>query len=77
MKEICILLLVLVLFTCKTKKVSSKYRGVTWDSRENKWKSQIGLEGKVKHLGYFNSEILAARRYDAEALITDDRNRNF
>ena len=42
------------------KKTSSKYRGVTWNSRDNKWQSSIWVEGKRKSLGYFTDENEAA-----------------
>jgi len=45
----------------------SKYKGVSWFKRDNKWKAQISINGKNKHLGYFLSEEEAARAYDAKA----------
>ena len=47
----------------KDKKGSSKYVGVYWDKKANKWKSQIYINGKVKHLGLFNYELLAHESY--------------
>lgn len=49
----------------KVKEVvfSSKYKGVTWDKASNKWKSQIIINGKKKHLGRFDSEIEAHHAY--------------
>ena len=43
---------------------NSKYRGVYWNKRENKFHSQAYLDNKRIHLGYFNIEINAARAYD-------------
>jgi hypothetical protein len=42
----------------------SKFKGVTWHSRDNKWQAQITVDGMSKHLGYFKSEEAAARKYD-------------
>jgi hypothetical protein len=43
---------------------TSKYRGVSWSKKLNKWKSEIYLNGKNVHLGLFNSEIEAANTYN-------------
>lgn len=45
----------------------SSFKGVTWKSSHNKWNARITIEGKTKHLGYFDSEIEAATAYDAAA----------
>lgn len=45
----------------------SKYKGVSWHKRKNKWISSITIEGKRFHLGYFDSEEDAARAYDEQA----------
>ena len=42
----------------------SRYRGVNWAKRDQRWKAEIKWEGKQKHLGYFITEEDAARRYD-------------
>ena len=44
----------------------SQYRGVCWDKQRCKWKAQIKdpVANKVKHLGLFIDEELAARSYD-------------
>ena len=49
--------------TSKDKKGLSKYTGVTWFSRDKKWKAQITINGKNKHLGYFKDEEEAAEAY--------------
>lgn len=45
----------------------SQYKGVNWDKKTGKWRAQIQLNGKVKHLGYSNDEVKAAEFYDAKA----------
>lgn len=49
------------------KGTSSKYKGVYWYKRSEKWKCEINIGGKNKHLGYFQSEIEAAETYDKAA----------
>lgn len=49
------------------KNSSSIYKGVSWKKDKNKWRAQITINGKQKHLGYYNSEVEAARAYDATA----------
>lgn len=46
---------------------SSMYRGVSWDKRAEKWHCYIGWERKMIHLGSFDNEIDAAKRYNQEA----------
>ena len=46
---------------------SSKFRGVCWDKRAQKWKASISIDGKQKNLGYFADEETAARKYDEHA----------
>ena len=38
---------------------SSSLRGVDWAARLGKWRARIRVAGKLKHLGYFNSEEAA------------------
>lgn len=47
---------------------SSAYKGVCWDKREGRWKSCITLGEKHRHIGYFATEVEAARAYDAKAI---------
>ena len=44
----------------------SQYKGVTRHKR--KWRAQIKLDGKTKHLGLFNNELDAGAAYDLAAL---------
>lgn len=48
----------------KRAKASSRYRGVSWNKDKNKWRAEIKHLGKRKMLGYFTSEIEAAKAYD-------------
>lgn len=54
-------------------KSSSKYTGVSWNKNNEKWTSQIVLNGKVKHLGSFTTEEEASLYYD-NALIAIKNN---
>ena len=45
------------------KGCSSKYTGVNWSKRANKWRANIIIKGKQEHLGYFNDELEAAKAY--------------
>ena len=50
----------------KHLKSSSKYVGVSWDKQIKKWRAQIQINGKSKHLGYFACELKAAYAYQTE-----------
>jgi hypothetical protein len=47
---------------------TSRYKGVAFDKKNENWESYIGYQGKKIHLGKFDNEIDAARRYNEEAL---------
>lgn len=49
------------------KRKSSKYKGVSWFKLRKKWRVRITVNKKVKHLGYFNHEQLAALVYNLAA----------
>jgi hypothetical protein len=50
----------------KDRKGVSKYTGVTFNKKSNKWKSQIWIDGKNKTLGSFDDELEAHRAYQKE-----------
>jgi len=50
-------------------KTSSRFKGVYWNYKSNGWESRIRSSGKQKHLGTFQSEIMAAMAYDEAAKI--------
>jgi len=47
---------------------SSSFKGVSWDRGNRKWKAQIVIGGRKRHLGLFAAGDDAARAYDAAAL---------
>lgn len=48
----------------KTKgKFTSKYRGVSWDKYNKKWKAHIRLNKKQIHIGYFKTEESAKQAH--------------
>ncbi len=51
-------------FKLKRNGASSKYRGVSWDSKKGKW--QVNVLGK--YIGRFNDETDAAAAYDSFAI---------
>mgnify|MGYP001571278685 CR=1 FL=1 len=55
------------MFNAKKKHGSSKYKGVYFNKKIKKWCAQIHPNGKRVHIGYFQSEIDAARSYNQTA----------
>jgi len=45
---------------------TSKYIGVSWSKIAKKWKSEIRINGKKIHLGYYKKEQEAAQAYQNE-----------
>lgn len=45
----------------------SQYKGVCWSENKKRWRANICLNSKQTHLGYFDSEALAAAAYDEAA----------
>ena len=54
-------------FVPRVSTKSSKYRGVTWHKKANKWRAQIKVGGKSEWLGDFDDEAEAAKAYDTRA----------
>jgi len=52
----------------------SKYRGVSFNLHTGKWQSQITFRKKVKHLGYYKEEVLAAHAYNEAAILVYGQN---
>lgn len=50
------------------KNNTSGYAGVNWAKREQKWRARIKVDGKEKHLGYFDdkNDAIAAKKYAEE-----------
>jgi len=46
-----------------------KYKGVSWHTKSNMWRVRIGYDRKTISLGYFNSDIEAAKTYDEAAKV--------
>jgi len=46
---------------------SSKYRGVTWCNRRKNWLCRVKWNGRLKYVGYFDSEMEAALKHDERA----------
>jgi len=51
---------------------SSKYTGVSWQKRKQKWRASIGINGKIKHLGVFNDEKEASEYYEAALICVNE-----
>jgi len=47
--------------------LSSTFRGVSWHKLNQKWKANISINGKTKHVGYFDDEETAATKFDEHA----------
>jgi len=46
---------------------TSRFKGVFWYKTIRKWRVRICVDGKSKHVGYFDDEIEAAKAYNEEA----------
>lgn len=45
---------------------TSKYTGVSWYKKSNKWRAAIQINGIIKHLGYYKNEYKASQAYQIE-----------
>jgi hypothetical protein len=52
----------------KSQNTTSKYKGVNFHKKSQKWVAQIQLNNKNLHLGLFNSEEVAAEAYNTKAI---------
>lgn len=52
----------------KSKTGTSKYKGVSWSNRTNRWYSAIGANKKLYFLGGFDNEEDAAKAYNEMAV---------
>ena len=50
------------------KRMTSKYKGVSWCKRTKSWKAQITIKSKTLWCGRFKKEDDAAKAYDNKAL---------
>ena len=53
--------------TKTTRPTSSKYKGVCWHKKAQKWMAHIKLNGKLRYLGLFVQEQDAAEAYNEAA----------
>jgi hypothetical protein len=57
----------------KRKGCSSKYKGVYIDKKSRRFKAAIRCRNLRLHLGYFDTEVEAAKAYDAAAKLHHDK----
>jgi len=60
----------------KKTNCTSIYKGVCFLKTSDRWKSQICINKKVKHLGLFNTELEAAQKYN-ECIIDNNLSQFF
>jgi hypothetical protein len=53
--------------TVNGRKYTSNFKGVSWDSKREKWVVQISKGEMHRHIGRFGDEIAAAQAYDEAA----------
>jgi hypothetical protein len=51
----------------KPKSNTSGFKGVSWHKRDSRWMVNIGVGGRIRHVGSFTRIEDAARAYDSEA----------
>jgi len=52
----------------KHPNTSSIYKGVSWDKQTKKWRAYIRVKSVLKHLGFYQEESDAAKKYNNNAL---------
>src|SRR6202522_3121523 len=52
----------------KRNNISSKYKGVGWHKQNKKWMASIHKDNKNIHLGCFDDEVMAAKKYNEKAI---------
>lgn len=55
-------------FKRKAVKRTSRFRGVSWNKEDSRWKAGLRTGKILFYLGYFSDEEKAARAYDRKAL---------
>lgn len=52
------------ILTNHQQQFNKKCKGYSWHKQHNKWQAKIKLNGRSKHLGYFNTEQEAREAYE-------------
>lgn len=57
------------------KKGTSKYIGVSWQTKEKRWRAAIRINSKTKYLGLFEDEMEASKAYQRELEKLNNKNK--